>query len=276
MSNDGFARDVVMVIRRYYIISFVIVAVCVGGACFFAISRPDVYQSECTFSVKMNQPISKVGDTRLSEISKIAESDYVKKPIKVENNNGNHSTELLDEDYRGSNIRVQNLQTLNLFRLFAHGNTPEEAQRKCRGMYEHIAAFSEKNNCFEIDNLTSSSTLVEYTRKNYEKSKSAYKEYIDTYEDLNGATITTFDEKKERLYDNYICWFKLYQDVMLDELKTRWYNSWQVNIVDEASLPEKPIPKRTGFIICIGFIMGAFLCLLFGMIIVFKNEHKGG
>ena len=273
--NNGFARKVVTELRKQWLISIMILAVCLGMAVMYALEQPTVYQSELTFVVKMNQPLPKTAaaDARLQLVSKIAESDEVKKPISIENNDGKYNSELLGEDYRGSIVRVQNLNTLNMFRVFAHGNTPEEAQRTCIGIYEHIAAFSDKYNRFEIDAESTSGSLVEYANTNYAKAKEAYAEYAGTGYTTKGDTVKNFDEKKEKLYENCVRWEMIYQELLMDELKAKWYNSWQVYLVDEATLPEKSVPKRTGFIIGVGFIIGALLCLLYGTVMSLLNKQ---
>lgn len=273
MDNDGFAKQVIVELRHYYVVCILILVVCLSVACIYAMSQPTIYQSELTFVVKMAQPLSEK-DNRLQEISKMAVSEEVRKPIGVDNIDGKFNADLLGEDLCYKNVRVQNLNTLNMFRIFAHGNTPEEAQQTCAGVYEHFAAFSEKYNSFNIDVDIQSGPLIEEVQKKINESKEAYAKSIETPNAHSDGNLESFDEEKRRLYNNYSRWEGTYQGLLIDELRAKWYNSWQVSLVDKASLPERPIPKRTGFIICVGFTMGALLCLLFGTIIVLKSKNK--
>lgn len=275
MNDDNLYKEVVLMIRRYKVISLGILLVCIGIAGAFAMSRPVVYQSKLTFAVRLNQPMSDKArkNARLQEISQIAVSEDVRKPVSSDGLLGKYDIEKLNEDYRTSNIRVQNLQTLNMFRIFAHGSTPEEAQRICLGVYEHIAAFSEKYNKFEIDGNTPEGSLLEYVQNNLNDSKEEYTKYLSQATD-NSSDVANFDEKKKRLYDNYMRWDGLYQDLLREDLLEKWNDSWRVELIDEANLPAEPIAKRTGFIMCIGFISGAVVCLLFGAVMVSKRSGK--
>lgn len=275
MNDDKFLKEIIFKIKTNKILFLGILFFCLGIAGAFALSRPNVYQSELTFAVKMKQPMrdKTQKDGRLQEISQIAISEEVRKPVSSDGLLGKYDIEKLNEDYRSSNVRVQNLQTLNMFRIFAHGSTPEDAQRICSGVYEHIAAFSEKYNKFEIDGDTPEGSLLEYVQNNLNDSKEEYTKYLSKATD-NSSDVANFDEKKKRLYDNYMRWDRLYQDLLREDLLEKWRDSWRVELTEEATLPVAPIAKRTGFIMCMGFITGALICLLFGTVMVLRCRKK--
>lgn len=271
--NNEVARKMIIEIKNHWLISIIILALSLSIAAFYAISQPTVYQSELTFAVRMNQPIptKATKDDRLQEISKMAISEAVLKPISVNDINGKYDAGFLEKDYSDNNIRVQNLKTLGMFRIFAHGNSPEEARGTCLGVYEHFAAFSEQYNKFRIEGDTPSGSLLEYVYDNLKKSKDAYVKYNDEHTKNSYDIMGNFDEEKIRLYNEYRRWDSLYQDLIKDELRAKWYDSWHVSLIKSASLPEQPLPKRTGFIVCVGFIIGVFLCMIFGFIKTAKN-----
>lgn len=83
MNDEIFYKEILFKIRNNKIISLLILIVCLSVASVFAYSRPTIYQSELTFKVKMNQPMKTPSEKayRLQEISQIAISEEVRKPI---------------------------------------------------------------------------------------------------------------------------------------------------------------------------------------------------
>lgn len=276
MENENLCREVILILREHLKIVIAIFLVCLGTAGGFAVTRPTVYQSELTFAVKINEPApTKVkNNDRLQEIARIVESDEVRKPIFIEASGDKFNQELLENDYRSCNMRVQNLGTLGMFKIFAHGNTPEEAQENCAGLYEHFAAFSDKYNEFKIDTKSPAGSLLEYVEQQLHEAKKDY----DSYSVKTGGRETResdyIEQEKIRLQKNYFRLEDLHQQLVTEEIRAKWHDSWQVELIDAASLPSKPVAKRTGFIICLGVMFGAFVCLLFGIVMTVKHRRK--
>lgn len=267
-------KEIILTLNQYKKISLGIILICLSGACVFAMSRPSVYQSELTFAVKMNQPSPTMvkNNERLQEIARIVESDEVRKPISINDVGNKYNIEMLNADYRSCNMRVQNLDTLCMFKIFAHGATPEEAQRNCAGIYEHFSAFSAKYNAFQIDTNSPAGSLLEYVEHNLDKAKNDYEDYLAKAGGKNDLEFTSIEQEKIRLQRNYFRLEDLHQQLMTEELLAKWHDSWQVELIDVASLPSQPVTKRTGFIICLGAMLGAFVCLLFGIVMTVKHR----
>jgi len=269
MDNKRYDQEAVKYLGQHYKMSVAIMAFFVFGALFFALSRPVAYQSELLFSVGLNVIYNDVWDNkRITHISRLITSDNVLKVVEVgekEDDIKSLNSELLSKDYRGKVIRAQNQLSDGMIKIYAYGDTPEEAQNICNGVYEHFKAYS-----FRLKHDDSETVhLIEEIEKNLNYSRQAYDEYCK----LNADRLVPGDNneyylKKNELYNNVIKWETTYQDFLRDNLRQKQKKGYQLNLISEATLPTSPIPSRTGFILGIGIIVGLIVCLIYGVIMV--------
>ena len=272
MDNKGFGQEVVKYLIEHYKIPVTIMVLCVLVASLFAVSRPVVYQSELIFSVGFNAAYNEVFDNkRVTALSRIITTDGVLQAVtdgSPEDAEQSLNKELLSTDYRGKVIRAQNQMTDGMIKIYAHGQTPEEAQNICNGAYEHFKAYSLR--------LKHDDWETKYVMKELEKKYNSAKQAYDNYCKLNADKIVPDDnneyyQKKIDLYNNVIKWETTYQDFLRDNLRQKNKKGYQLNLISEATLPTSPIPSRTGFIVGIGFLAGLIICLVYGMLTVKIN-----
>lgn len=272
MDSKNNSQQVVKYLIQHCKIPVVIMVLCVSAAFFFALSRPTVYQSELIFALNVNVDYADYQfNQRVTSISRIITTDSVLQVVKGEALDDIKSldSELLSTDYRGCAIRVQNQLSNGMVKIYAHGQTPEEAQNICNGVYEHFRAYSLRLKHDDPETL--------YVMREMEKElNSAHKRY-DDYCKLNADKSDPSDDneyyrEKNDLYNNVIKWETTYQDFIRDNLRKKYVKGYQLSLISEATLPTSPIPSRTGFILGIGFIAGLIICLAYGMLMVRFNS----
>lgn len=269
MDNKSFAQQVIQYLLKHYKIPAVVVALCTLGALVFALSRPVVYQSELSFSVGFNVAYNDVWDNkRITALSRQISTDAILQAVKFEATDDEvkaFNSDLLSTDYRGCVVRAQNQLTDGMIKIYAHGQTPEEAQNICNGVYEHFRVYSLR--------LKGDDRETKYVMKELEKKFNSAQQAYDDYCKFNADKIVPNDnneyyQKKIDLYNNVIKWETTYQDLLRDNLRQKYKKGHQLNLISEATLPTSPIPSRTGFIVGIGFIVGLIICLAYGMLMV--------
>lgn len=273
IDNKNFGQEVVRYLIQNYKIPIVILIICVSAALFFGLSRPAVYQSELVFSVTLNRALpANAKHDSLQLMCKNIVSDSILQPIDLGSAGVDQeifNRDLLSKDYRGQVIRAQNQRSLDMIKIYAHGQTPEDAQNICIGVYEHFKAFSYSFKHSGADTF--------YEEQELERKLNSARQVYDEYCTLNADKLSTINtneyyQRKNELYTNVIKWETLYQDMLRDNVRNKYNQCYQMNIVSDATLPTGPIPSRTGFILGIGMISGLIICLMYGILMVRFNS----
>lgn len=269
MDNKSLGQTTVNYLIKNYKVSVSIIVLCVLVALLFALSRPVVYQSELTFSVDFTEELNE-GEKkeRLQNISKLITTDLILKS--VEKDTVGDEVELLNdkllfEDYRGCVIRVQNQMFMDTIKLYAHGQTPKEAQNICNGVYEHFKAYS-----FRLKQDAPETTyIMQKLEHNLNSARLAYDDYcVRNANKLISSENNELYLQKNELYNDIIKWETTYQDFLRENLRQKYKKGYQLNLISEATLPANPVPSRTGFIVGMGLVIGIIVCFAYGIIMV--------